>query len=309
MVAKREGNGTIQLYTDEFSVVGDSLSTSRLPFADLDNWWRPYVDLSTSGRIFVANDMLIRGYESDGSTLAWSSSLPGTVTCVRCFDGLGVLVASRVSGLGAVLTRYSEDGDELWSEVWPQVLAITDMERLADGRLLMIGQAQYGEERIHIACYSPTGEMLWVWQGRSGYTSIAMTLLSDNHFILTGYRDNRQWQYFMYLAEFAITDNPNSGVGERETMPIDEVWLLPVYPNPFNVSASVSLSLNRMSKVNLTLYDLLGRPVRTLAQNQQLSAGEHRFAVDGAGLASGTYILSLDAGTAGVRSRRITLVK
>jgi photosystem II stability/assembly factor-like uncharacterized protein len=67
------------------------------------------------------------------------------------------------------------------------------------------------------------------------------------------------------------------------------------YPNPFNPTTTISYSLPRSSFVDLKVYDLLGRNVATLVQNEQ-SAGTHSAVFDAKGLASGVYVYTLKAG-------------
>jgi hypothetical protein len=67
------------------------------------------------------------------------------------------------------------------------------------------------------------------------------------------------------------------------------------YPNPFNPTTTISYSLPKSSFVDLRIYDLLGRNVATLVQNEQ-SAGTHLAVFDAKGLASGVYVYTLKAG-------------
>jgi hypothetical protein len=84
------------------------------------------------------------------------------------------------------------------------------------------------------------------------------------------------------------------------------------WPNPFNPAVSLPLRLAAAGTLELTIHDLLGRTVRTLAAGT-LPAGEHRLVWDGtdaAGrpLASGVYFARLQ--TAGhLESRRLLLVR
>jgi hypothetical protein len=59
--------------------------------------------------------------------------------------------------------------------------------------------------------------------------------------------------------------------------------------------------------VSLVLYDVLGRPVRTLVQGVQ-AAGEHETVLDGEGLSSGVYYYKLEA-NGQQEGRRCVLVR
>ena len=73
------------------------------------------------------------------------------------------------------------------------------------------------------------------------------------------------------------------------------------YPNPFNPSTSIKFALPKDADVQLKVYDLLGREVRTLVNND-VKAGRHEVVWDGrseAGtqVASGVYLYRITAGT------------
>jgi hypothetical protein len=67
------------------------------------------------------------------------------------------------------------------------------------------------------------------------------------------------------------------------------------YPNPFNLRTEIVFDLPRSTAVTLVVYNLLGRPVATLARGD-FSAGSHKAAFDGALLPSGVYWYRLEAG-------------
>ena len=81
------------------------------------------------------------------------------------------------------------------------------------------------------------------------------------------------------------------------------------YPNPFNPSTTIRFALASSEKVSLTVYDLLGRKVSTLINNQQMSAGRYRATFDAEELASGMYVYRLSAGSAFVETKTMILVK
>lgn len=68
---------------------------------------------------------------------------------------------------------------------------------------------------------------------------------------------------------------------------------LRAFPQPFAERTTLAFALDAPSTVRLGVYDLLGRRVATLVDGT-LPAGEHRVALNGAGLAVGTYVAVLD---------------
>jgi hypothetical protein len=66
------------------------------------------------------------------------------------------------------------------------------------------------------------------------------------------------------------------------------------YPNPFNLSTTINYQLPYPSRVSLSVYDLLGRQVKTLVDDVK-EAGYHQAVFDASGLASGVYIYRVQA--------------
>ncbi len=84
------------------------------------------------------------------------------------------------------------------------------------------------------------------------------------------------------------------------------------YPNPFNPSTRIDFALENAGNVNLTIYDVAGRKVRTL-ENGSFGAGDHHVTWNGltdAGLpaASGRYQYVLTTET-GQTARSMILLK
>lgn len=76
---------------------------------------------------------------------------------------------------------------------------------------------------------------------------------------------------------------------------VPEIFALhPNYPNPFNPETTIAFDIPKTSMVTLRVYDILGREVRTLLNNQELRARTHRIRFNAERLASGTYLYRLD---------------
>jgi hypothetical protein len=66
--------------------------------------------------------------------------------------------------------------------------------------------------------------------------------------------------------------------------------LLQNYPNPFNPTTKIRFTLSEDSRVTLKVYDMLGREVATLYNNEVIAQGERETDFDAGGLSSGVYI-------------------
>jgi len=77
----------------------------------------------------------------------------------------------------------------------------------------------------------------------------------------------------------------NTGIPERFVLEQN-------YPNPFNPRTVLAFHLPVFSSVRLIIYDILGREVTTLV-NQQLHPGTYKVDWDGSGYPSGVYFYTL----------------
>jgi hypothetical protein len=113
-----------------------------------------------------------------------------------------------------------------------------------------------------------------------------------------------------------IVDNLQIQVGSPTDVPDGPVArvvaLAQNTPNPFNPATTIRYVLPRDGDVNLRIFDVRGRLVRTLVDGVQ-TAGEHAVLWDGrtaggGAAASAVYVYRLQAGDE-VRQRRMTLVR
>ncbi len=79
------------------------------------------------------------------------------------------------------------------------------------------------------------------------------------------------------------------------------------FPNPFNPTTNIRFTLPIQSFVDLSIYDMLGRKVTTLVQDE-IRAGEHTFTWDAHDLASGVYLYRIITKSA-TFTKRMTLIK
>jgi hypothetical protein len=99
--------------------------------------------------------------------------------------------------------------------------------------------------------------------------------------------------------------SPVVGV-ENENVPLT-YDLSQNYPNPFNPSTVISYRLPVIGFVTLKVYDILGREVATLV-NEEKPAGEYEVEFDGSTLTSGIYFYQLKAGEF-IQTKKMILLK
>lgn len=151
----------------------------------------------------------------------------------------------------------------------------------------------------------------WQWVNIGTYD-----LDKGDHELTIGYREDGAT-----LDKIAVTNStiPPSGLGDdalnicqatsSETDPDSPrgFGLNQNYPNPFNPNTIISYQLPVNSRVELKVFDMLGREVAVLADGLK-SAGTHTVDFGATGLSSGIYIYQLKAGDR-IESKKMMLVK
>jgi len=83
--------------------------------------------------------------------------------------------------------------------------------------------------------------------------------------------------------------------GDEQVNDIKSYALNQNYPNPFNPSTSISFTLGKAGFVTLKIYDVTGKEVKTLV-NEQKSPGTHSVVFDAQSFASGVYFYKIETG-------------
>ncbi len=115
------------------------------------------------------------------------------------------------------------------------------------------------------------------------------------------WRDVNRWLYTWIGSLW----NP-VGV-EDDEMTVDEYTLSQNYPNPFNPSTQINYTLKNSGHVTLKVFDVLGRTVATLV-NQDQNAGIHTVQFDASNFSSGIYFYRLESGSF-VQTNKMMLLK
>ena len=110
------------------------------------------------------------------------------------------------------------------------------------------------------------------------------------------------------IAEIEVYGIPSSiqAVDKKHIAPVT-YNLSQNYPNPFNPSTQIGYSIAEASKVQLTVYNLLGQKIATLV-NEQRSAGTYSVKFDASQYSSGIYFYTLRAGEF-VKTKKMILLK
>ena len=239
-----------------------------------------------------------------------------TLTCV---GGLDIFVAKfgepSSSGPSFSLVDYPTIYDDP-----PYMMVELELQNEGPGDAMAVS-AQMGEDiswlRITDAvCYYgdiPEGESSWGVEG----DSFTLVLLPDypggdiDVWLDVSCEDAAGNSHEMQI-ELILPDPSTTDVRGPADMMRAEVRLLPNWPNPFNPSTSIPFELSESGHASLRIYDIGGRLVRTLVDDQ-LAGDCYVVRWDGrddrgGSLPSGAYFYSLQAGERTL-TRKLVLVQ
>ncbi|MBO6574423.1 MAG: hypothetical protein JJ896_03320 [Rhodothermales bacterium] len=112
--------------------------------------------------------------------------------------------------------------------------------------------------------------------------------------------------YLDNVLFYGVASGTGTGVDDQLDRPA-AFRLSPSYPNPFNPQTTIPYYVDRATKVNLSVYDQLGRRVATLVDGS-VGPGHHEVLFIAGGLPSGTYYSVLRA-AGSLTTRALTLIK
>ncbi|MBL8007118.1 MAG: beta-lactamase family protein [Ignavibacteria bacterium] len=113
------------------------------------------------------------------------------------------------------------------------------------------------------------------------------------------------------ILKYLNNDSVKSGIKQISFNNPSKIRLYQNYPNPFNPSTIIKFDIpsdekNRMQKVNLTVYDGLGKNVSELV-NENLEYGTYEIEFKGEDLPSSVYYYKLTCGKYGITGKMLLL--
>jgi hypothetical protein len=98
-----------------------------------------------------------------------------------------------------------------------------------------------------------------------------------------------------------------TGITNQEAEPLT-FKLAQNFPNPFNPTTMINFVVPQKSTVTLSIYDMSGKLVSQLIENEIKTEGSYTYEFDGNNLASGMYVYRLSAGKF-TETRKMILLK
>lgn len=127
--------------------------------------------------------------------------------------------------------------------------------------------------------------------GTSSDFGMGIALQTDSKIVVAGASVSSSYDF----AVLRLENSPPTGISSTGQTPQD-FKLFGNYPNPFNPTTRIRFQLPHAEHVTLTVYNLSGREVAKLV-DENLGAGSYERTFDAGALASGIYLYCLQAGT------------
>jgi len=319
-------------------VSGNTIVTGR--FGDIASFGDTMLTSLGNIDIFVAkygiNGNLLWVQQAGGE--GWDRGLSvetdnlGNIVVTGEFESIATFGDTSVISKGyrdIFVANYDSDGNLIWVERaggtdWDCGFGV---EIFSSGNIVVTGvfedTAFFGDTSltsagwfdIFVAEYDAGGNLLWVNQAGGGGDDLGESIAIDSagNIVVSG--------EFVDTVIFGGTTLVSEGgqdmfVAKIERIIVDvqsqpslpkEFWLYQNYPNPYNPTTTIVYGLRERTNVELKVFDILGREVISLVNEEQPS-GKYEIVFDATSISTGIYFYRLQAGSF-VETKKMVLMK
>lgn len=248
----------------------------------------------------------------------WSNIYPGAWQS-ECYDiqaapdGGFIFTGTESSyqtGADVLITKLSSNGSLVWKKIYGSVQSDQgqSIRRLQDGGYIVTGMsAATGGYDMYVLRTNPTGDSIWsaLIGGSGDDRSYAVAPGPSGSYYVAGW----SWSYGLGQGDVYLAKLTESLTGFTQNNSAPGLFALQQnFPNPFNPTTTIAYHLPQKGTVKLTVYDIAGRTVSTLVDENQ-NAGTHSVKFSGEGFPSGIYFYTLAVNGNRIDSKKMTLVK
>lgn len=258
-------------------------------------------DPSVSNNVYVGTDIGI--YISTNSGTSWSSFNDGLPEAIMVFD---LSISPANNSIRAATHGRGVFERKLWPDSPLPVELISFTSDVQENSVKLQWKTGSEENNKEFVVERRVENSEWRISGSvkgSGNSSTEQSYNFEDRNLITGkyfYRlkqtdYNGNYKYH-YLSNEVVIGMPDNFILEQN------------YPNPFNPTTKIKFTLPKDAIVKLTVFDLSGREVSRLINNELRKADYHTIEFNGINLASGIYFYRIEAGEF-VQSRKMVLIK
>lgn len=118
----------------------------------------------------------------------------------------------------------------------------------------------------------------------------------------------------LYISDFntnsvRIISNLEGTVGTNDFIRKPTILESKLMPNPAKEKTSLSFEMIESEEVNISIFDINGRQVKTILNNQLLSVGKYKFSIDVNEFAYGSYFVQIKTKAGSEVVRKLVKVK
>jgi len=292
-----------------------------------ENWIGTDITLDPLGNLYVSclniglidnQDLVVLKYNSSGNQL-WMAvqSEPGSISdpIKLCLDNLGNIYTAETIGAGTNdshyhITKFTSAGTEIWNASYIGAADIcTDMAVDAAGNVFLTGG--------QTVKYNSSGIFQWAdYRDISSpyYPHYTPELKLDpfGNLYVAALKHIEEYETAGFLLKFSQVSNKPVLHASKDNNTGNNLpgrfALYDNYPNPFNPVTKINYDLPVNSMVNLVIYDILGKEVIKLVNNEYKEAGRYSEELDGTNLSSGVYFYRINANQY-TETKKMVLVK
>ena len=331
---KNSSSSSVDIYTFKLNNAGtfqwenyydDSVGESdNLSSAVLDISGNLYIEGLSSITSPIKKEIVCYKINGITGTRTWIYTVSGTGTIDDQAYNITAGISNDIYITGALNNNSTYDdgilvklnastGTEIWRNILssPGLVAdiYTEVKVISSGALYVTGALNYGSASsiIQIKRFNTSGDSLSSVnfnQGSQYAFPKAIIMGRSNSLILAGDDTRSNPNGHVFIVKYSVLtgiEAVNSSVPEKYSLSQN-------YPNPFNPATKINFILPQDSKVSLTVFDLSGKVVGSLINDQSYTSGSHEIEFNAGNLSSGTYFYQLKAGDF-TETKKMLLIK
>lgn len=136
----------------------------------------------------------------------------------------------------------------------------------------------------------------------------SLSKISDTQFFAAGwFKKDSSYNWDFWITKLKLDQMVNRIDPKNEPNGISQVTLQQNYPNPFNGSCKIEYWLPATTRVQIELFDILGRNISTLIDKEE-AAGFRSIIFNSGNLVSGVYFYKISSGSFS-RTKKLIIAK